>query len=130
MEERVTKPSEQRRNLEIDTDDLKPSFKNYRNPQDDKVQLALQEAARRLGAQGKPLVLPPGDNEAEETSDCSANSTSSATKEKSAPNSTTPSAAKRRLTPQELADLEGRIYVETMQKRLDKMKRGEKVREI
>ena len=58
------------------------------------------------------------------------NSTSSAKQEKPAPNSTAPSAAKRRLTPQELADLEGRIYVETMQKRLDKMKRGEKVREI
>jgi len=38
------------------TDDLKPSFMNYRNPQDDKICLALQEAARRLQEQGKPLV--------------------------------------------------------------------------
>lgn len=55
-ERTVAEPSEQQRNLEIQTDDLKPSFVNYRNPQDDKIQLALQEAARRLRAQGKPLV--------------------------------------------------------------------------
>ena len=47
--------SEQQRNPAIKTDDLKP-FVNYRNPKDDKIQLALQEAARRLRAQGKPLV--------------------------------------------------------------------------
>jgi hypothetical protein len=35
---------------------LKPDFVNYWNPQDDKIQLALQEAVRRLRAQGKPLV--------------------------------------------------------------------------
>ena len=50
-------PSEQRPPLKIRTDDLKPAFTNYRNPQDDKVQLALQEAEKRLRAQGKPLVL-------------------------------------------------------------------------
>jgi hypothetical protein len=32
---------------------LKPAFVNYRNPQDDKIKMALQEAARRLRAQGK-----------------------------------------------------------------------------
>jgi len=32
------------------TDDLNPAFVNYRNPQNDKIQLALQEAARRLEA--------------------------------------------------------------------------------
>lgn len=47
---------EQRPKLEINTDGLRP-FVNYRNPQDDKIQLALQEAERRLRAQGKPLVL-------------------------------------------------------------------------
>jgi hypothetical protein len=36
-------------------DDLRP-FVNYRNPQDDKIRLALEEAVRRLRAQGKPLV--------------------------------------------------------------------------
>lgn len=94
--------------------------------------MALQEAERRLRAQGKPLVLPAGDDEAEETSDCSADSTSSAKHERSAPNSTAPSAAtsKRRLTPQEAADLSGQDAIRTMQARLDKMKRGEKVREI
>lgn len=56
MEEKVEAPSEQRPTTEINTDDLKP-FVTYRNPQDDKIQLALQEAARRLRAQGKPLVL-------------------------------------------------------------------------
>jgi hypothetical protein len=61
-----------------------------------------------------------------------ANSRSSAKQEKSAPNSTAPSAAtpKRRLTPQEGAELGGRIAIKTMQARLDKMKRGEPVREI
>jgi len=51
---------------------------------------------------------------------------------KSAPNSTTPSAAtsKRRLTPQELADLNAQDHIKTMQARLDKMKRGEPVREL
>ena len=40
----------------VRTDDLRPRFINYRNPQDDKICLALQEAARRLREQGKPLV--------------------------------------------------------------------------
>jgi hypothetical protein len=38
------------------TDDLKPSFMNYRNPADDKIRLALEEAARRLEARGEPVV--------------------------------------------------------------------------
>ena len=46
---------ERQRNLEIQTDDLRP-YVTYRNPKDDKIQLALQEAERRLRAQGKPLV--------------------------------------------------------------------------
>jgi hypothetical protein len=52
----VAEPLEQLFRREMETDDLKPTFVNYRNPQDDKIQLALQEAARRLRAQGKPLV--------------------------------------------------------------------------
>jgi hypothetical protein len=51
----MTEPSGQQRNPAIRTDDLKP-FINYRNPQDDKIQLALQEAERRLREHGKPLV--------------------------------------------------------------------------
>ena len=46
---------EQLRKLEINTDDLKP-LRTYRNPQDDKVQLPIQEAAKKLKAEGKPLV--------------------------------------------------------------------------
>ncbi len=55
LEDTVDKGSEQRPKLAIRTDDLKP-FVNYRNPQDDKVQLALQEAERRLRDRRKPLV--------------------------------------------------------------------------
>ena len=39
-----------------DSDDLHP-YIVYRNPADDPIRLALQEAARRLKAEGKPLVF-------------------------------------------------------------------------
>ena len=48
--------SEQRPKLEINTDGLKP-FVNYRNPEDDPIRRAIQEAARQLEAEGKPLIL-------------------------------------------------------------------------
>ena len=51
----MTEPFEPQRNQGIRTDDLKP-FINYRDRLDDKLQLALQEAERRLREQGKPLV--------------------------------------------------------------------------
>lgn len=46
--------SEQQRILAIRTDDLKP-FVSYRNPEDDKIQLAIQEAERRLREQGEAV---------------------------------------------------------------------------
>jgi hypothetical protein len=52
----VAEPLEQLFKREVQTDDLRPTLITYRNPQDDKIQLALQEAAKRLSAQGKPLV--------------------------------------------------------------------------
>jgi hypothetical protein len=48
-EDMVTKRSKQRPKLEINTDGLKP-FVNYRNPQDDKIASAIQEAVKRLKA--------------------------------------------------------------------------------
>ncbi len=51
----MAEPSEQPRDPALKTDNLKP-FVNYRNPQDDKIQLAIQEAERRLREAGKPLV--------------------------------------------------------------------------
>lgn len=55
MENIVTERSNQRPRPEIYTDDLK-SFVNYRNLEDDKIQLAIQEDEKWLWAQGKPLV--------------------------------------------------------------------------
>jgi len=46
-EDTVAELSEQQRDLKIDTDDLHP-FVNYRNPQDDKVRSAIEEAVKRL----------------------------------------------------------------------------------
>ena len=40
-EDRVDKHYERRPKLETLMDDLKPSFVNYRSPQDDKIQLAF-----------------------------------------------------------------------------------------
>ena len=57
-EDKVAEPLERLVRREMRTDDLKPTFVNYRNPEDDKIQLALQEAAKRLKIQGKPLVRP------------------------------------------------------------------------
>ena len=51
----MTEPSHQQPNPALKTDDLRP-FVNYRNPQDDKIALAIQEAERRLREAGKPLV--------------------------------------------------------------------------
>jgi hypothetical protein len=59
-EDTVTERSEQRPKLEINTDGLNP-FINYRNPKDDKIGSAIQEAAKRLTEQGKPLVHPKKD---------------------------------------------------------------------
>ena len=47
---------EQRPNLKIKTDDLHP-YIVYRNPEEDPIRCALEEAVRRLTAEGKPLVL-------------------------------------------------------------------------
>jgi len=52
----VVDPIKQQPKLEIDMHGLRKPFKNYRNPEDDKVRSALEEAVRRLQAQGKPLV--------------------------------------------------------------------------
>jgi hypothetical protein len=38
-----------------------PPYIVYRNPKDDKIRLALEEAARQLMAAGKPLVHPKKD---------------------------------------------------------------------
>ena len=56
VEETVAESLEQLFRHELKTGDLQPTLKTYRNPQDDKIQLALQEAARRLQAEGKPIV--------------------------------------------------------------------------
>ena len=45
LEDTVAHPSEQRPKLETNTDDLKP-FVKYRNPQKDKIQLALESRGR------------------------------------------------------------------------------------
>jgi hypothetical protein len=55
MEDKVTKPSEPWPSLPIRID-VKPTFVNYRNPQDDKIGLAIEEAVKRLLAKGKPLM--------------------------------------------------------------------------
>ena len=47
----MDRPSK-RPKLEINTDGLRP-FVNYRNPQDDPIQLAIQEAAKQLKVEGK-----------------------------------------------------------------------------
>jgi hypothetical protein len=48
-------PIKQQPKLEINMDGLR-KFKNYRNPEDDKVRSALEEAVKRLIEEGKPLV--------------------------------------------------------------------------
>ena len=55
MEDEVDPRSGHRPKLKTKTDDLKP-FINYRNASDDKIASAIQEAARQLRAEGKPLV--------------------------------------------------------------------------
>ena len=58
----MAEPLEQLVKRVMKTDDLRPAFVNYRNPQDDKIQLALQEAAKRLQAEGKPLIRQAADD--------------------------------------------------------------------
>ena len=53
-EDTVAAPSEQQNNPETNSDDSQP-YVTYRNPKDDKIRLAFEEAAKRLHAQGKPL---------------------------------------------------------------------------